>query len=383
MHIPGNLVENFQRRFGAMPKVFRAPGRVNLIGEHTDYNNGFVMPAAIEFSTWVAMAPRDDRNVLVHSTQFAQDFEFSLTEPATRQHKWTDYVQGVAVTLQNAGFRLTGANLLVNGEVPLGSGLSSSAALEVATALALLAASGQEIGTVELARLCQRAENQFVGARCGIMDQFICCLGKQGHCLMIDCESLGYVPLPVPDGAVLVISNTMVKHAVSGGEYNVRRSQCEEGVALLSRFAPSIRSLRDVSADQLDRHGHELRPVILKRCRHVVSENQRVRDAAEALKNDDLDRFGRLMKESHASLRDDYEVSCAELDLMVEIALRQPGTYGARMTGGGFGGCIISLVDQGAGQPFIANVAAEYERSTGIKPEIYISTPSQGAQQVL
>src|SRR5947209_1165376 len=383
MSLPEQLKQQFEQRFGTKPQVFRAPGRVNLIGEHTDYNNGFVMPAAINFSTWVAIAPRNDRRISISSAQFEEPFEFSLDEASLPGHRWTDYVQGVAVTLERAGLRLQGANLMIYGEVPIGSGLSSSAALEVASGFALLHISGHKIDLVQLAKLCQRAENEFVGARCGIMDQFISCLGERGHCLMIDCESLEYCRLPVPEEAALVICNTMIKHALAGGQYNVRRAQCEQGVSILSRFLPHIRSLRDVTPEQLEQHAAELPEVVRRRCRHVVSEIQRVRDAAAALKQSNLEQFGKLMQQSHVSLRDDYEVSCRELDIMVGIASQQPGVYGARMTGGGFGGCTINLVKREAAEKFMASVAAEYERQTGIHPEIYVSGAAAGVEQIV
>lgn len=380
---PEQLQEQFQRRFGERPHIFRAPGRVNLIGEHTDYNNGFVMPAAIRFSTWAAITARDDRRISISSAQYEEAFEFSLEDAGPPQGLWTDYVQGVAIILERAGFRLRGANLMIHGEVPIGSGLSSSAALEVASGFALLHTSGHKIDRVQLAKLCQQAENEFVGARCGIMDQFISCLGQRGHCLMIDCESLEYQSLPVPEEAALVICNTMIRHALAAGEYNLRRSECEQGVAILSRFLPQVRSLRDVNPGQFEQHAAELPEVIRRRCRHVVSEIQRVRDAAASLRAGDLPQFGRLMQQSHASLRDDYEVSCRELDIMVEIAGRQPGVYGARMTGGGFGGCTINLVKREAAEKFMAAVAAEYERRTDIRPEIYVSGAAAGVEQVV
>ncbi len=285
MSVPETLITQFQQRFGETPEIFRAPGRVNLIGEHTDYNDGFVMPAAIEFSTWAAITSRNDRKLFIYSAQFEEQFDFNLDTAASPQHHWTDYIEGVAITLAKAGLRLHGANLMIHGEVPIGSGLSSSAALEVASASALLHASGQKVELVKLAQLCQQAENEFVGARCGIMDQFIACLGEAGHCLMIDCRSLEYSRLPLPPEVALVICNSMVKHSLAGGEYNIRRAQCEEGVALLSRFLPGIRSLRDVTPEQLQEYEHQLPALIAKRCRHVVSEIQRVREAAAALHN--------------------------------------------------------------------------------------------------
>jgi galactokinase len=376
------LVTDFVRRFNEEPQVFRAPGRVNLIGEHTDYNDGLVMPAAIEFSTLVAASPRKDGKIVVASQQFQEEFEFQLDQPSFRKKRWTNYVQGVAVTLAAAGFQIPGSNLLIGSDVPMGAGLSSSAALEVATGFALLQLAGIKPNLVELAKLCQQAENEFVGTRCGIMDQFVSCLAEQGHCLMIDCRSLKYLKLPVPDECALVICNSMVRHELAGGEYNVRRQQCEEGLAILRRFVPQARSLRDITPEQVTQYTGELPEVLYRRCRHVVTEIQRVTDAAAALNQGNMERFGELMRQSHISLRDDYEVSCPELDLLVNIAWQQPGVYGARMTGGGFGGCIINLVKREAVQ-VTGYLAAEYQAKTGVQPEIYISGAAAGVSLVL
>ncbi len=378
-----SLVTDFERRFGHVPQVFRAPGRVNLIGEHTDYNDGFVMPAAIDFSTWVAAGPGNDDHFVVASREFPDQFEFSLAEPSSRQRRWTDYVQGVAVTLRSAGFNFPGANLLIGSDVPMGAGLSSSAALEVSTGFALLQLGGNKPDLVQLAKLCQRAENEFVGTRCGIMDQFVSCLAEQGHCLMIDCRSLDYSKLPVPEHCALVICNTMVRHQLASGEYNLRRQQCEEGLEILQRFVPQARSLRDISLQQLEQYAGELPEILHRRCRHVITEIQRVLDAASALKRDDLERFGELMRQSHLSLQNDYEVSCPELDLMADSASRQPGVYGARMTGGGFGGCTINLVKREAVQQVVDRVAAEYQQKTGVHPEIYVSAAAAGVGPAL
>jgi len=380
--LPARLQERFQQRFGTKCSLVRAPGRVNLIGEHTDYNDGFVMPAAIDASTWVAIAPREDRSVRIRSEQFDEEFTFDLDDRASARQRWTDYVQGVAVTLKTAGFTLRGADLLIDSNVPMGAGLSSSAALEVATGFALLRASAQQIDLVNLAKLCQRAENEFVGARVGIMDQFISCLGEEAHCLMIDCRSLQFEKLPLPPTAGLVICNTMVKHEHAGGEYNRRRSECEQAVAVLSKSVPGARSLRDVSPAQFQQYGGNLPEVVRRRARHVISEIRRTEDAAAALRNHDLTAFGKLMKQSHDSLRDDYEVSSRELDVMVDIALEQDGIYGGRMTGGGFGGCTINLVKNVDIPRFITKVASEYERAVGIRPEVYISRAASGVTQV-
>ena len=383
MSTPQALSETFQSLYGGQPKLYRAPGRVNLIGEHTDYNQGLVMPAAIDFSTWVAIAPRHDRKLSVRSENFAETVELDLDQPARQgRGHWSDYPFGVAVKLEESGHRLVGANILVSGEVPIGSGLSSSAAIEVATGLALLENSEVTIDRVTLAKLCQQAENEFVGTRCGLMDQFISCFGQAGHALMLDCRGLDYKLLPLPDNVKLVVCNTMVKHELASSEYNARRADCELGVELLSQKLPHVESLRDVTNGDLQRYKNQLPEVIAKRCRHVASENSRVLEAASALERRDLETFGQLMRESHISLRDDYEVSCKELDLMVGLASDVEGVFGARMTGGGFGGCTINLVRSESADSFKQSVASEYLKATGREPEIYVCTAAQGAERI-
>ena len=281
--------------------------------------------------------------------------------------------------LRHAGHLPHGANLLVHGEVPIGAGLSSSAAIEVATALALLSLSDAKPALPEIAKLCQRAENEFVGARVGIMDQFVSCLGKAGHALLLDCRSLHFELVPVPEQVKLVICNTMVKHELSGGEYNRRREECEEGVRILSESIPGIKALRDVTPQQLGSSADAMPPVIYKRCLHVVQEIQRVLQAVDCLRSGDLRQMGRLMSESHRSLRDLYEVSCGELDAMVEAADGLPGYYGGRMTGGGFGGCTVNLVESGDAEAFRESIAERYRERTGISPEIYVCASADGA----
>ena len=356
---------------------------MNLIGEHTDYNDGFVMPAALDFFTWVTLAPLDQRKLQIHSENFNEEVEVDLDDPnlAARGH-WSDYPVGVAVIMERAGYRLRGASLRIRGEVPIGSGLSSSAAIEVATACALTANSGLNIDNRELALLCQRAENEFVGARVGIMDQFVSLFGQAQHALLLDCRSLEFKLLPLPDNVRLIICNTMVKHELASSAYNERREQCEAGVRYLAQFYPNIRALRDVTIEQLEQHRSGLPEVIYRRCRHVVTENARVIEAGEALEQHDLSRFGRLMGASHVSLRDDYEVSSDELDLMVELAQKIDGVYGARMTGGGFGGSTVNLVKEEKADEFRARVSVEYERVTGLKPEIYVRSAGNGAEEV-
>ena len=375
------FIPQFERVYAARPRVFRAPGRVNLIGEHTDYNDGFVMPAAVGFSTYAGIAPRTDRKLVLQSQEFPGCFEFDLDNlPQQRNQAWVDYVVGVATVLRRRGIRLEGANLLVNGNIPIGAGLSSSAALEVASTLAFLSLTGTQMPLPEVATLCREAENTYVGAHVGIMDQYISCMGKAGHAMLLDCRSLEFRLVPIPPGLQLVVCNTMVKHDVATSGYNVRRAQCEEGVGYFAKWYPNIRALRDVSTEMLHEHSKDLSPVILKRCTHVILENQRTVEAARSLTDRDLARMKELMAESHASMRDLYEISCQEVDIMVDSAQDLPGFCGGRMTGGGFGGCTINLVRTGNASDFAAQIADRYQRATNIKPQIYICSAEDGAQ---
>ncbi len=381
MRAHSEILAAFKRRFGIGAKVYRAPGRVNLIGEHTDYNEGFVLPAAIDSYCWVAAAPRTDGKISLYSENMQEGKEADLGDLwSQRAGNWTDYPMGVAWALGETGQELKGANIYITGEVPLGSGLSSSAALEIAVGYALLDVSEHRIDRTDLALACQRAENEFVGARCGIMDQFVSVHGQPGCAVMIDCRSLQHEFLRIPAGIRLVVCNTMVKHEHSDGEYNARRSQCEEGVRRLSEIFPGIRALRDLTREQLEENKSRLTDVVYRRCRHVISENDRVLQTVERLKSGNILEISRLMRDSHESLRDDFEVSCSELDILVEIASTKAGVHGARMTGGGFGGCTINLVEASMAEDFVQQVRQEYEQNTGLRSKIHIYEASQGAQ---
>ena len=375
------LAERFRAVYGMDPRrIFRAPGRVNLIGEHTDYNDGFVMPAAIDFYTCSAIAERSDRTLSVHSEQFQETVEFDLDQrPGSPRKHWSDYIRGVAAILHEEGYPLKGASLLIDGQVPIGSGLSSSAAIEVASVLALTSIAGAAIPLREVARLCQRAENTYTGTRCGIMDQFVSCFGRQNHALMLDCRSLEATYLKLPPSVLLVICNTMVRHELAAGEYNERRASCERAVKVIRQFLPNTRALRDLTIEDLEKYRSVLSDVDFHRCRHVITENLRVNEAKEALQSADLIRFGQLMYLSHDSLDRDYEVSCRELNLMVDLARKVEGVYGARMTGGGFGGCTINLVESKVVPEFQTSVACEYRKFMGLYPEIFVSHPAGGA----
>lgn len=375
-----SLADRFVASFGVTPVVISAPGRVNLIGEHTDYNDGFVMPCAIDFVARIAVGPREDGRLMLRSDEFPERFDFSIHElPEKPVGSWCDNLLGVAQALRAEGIPLAGASLLLHSEVPIGAGLSSSAAVEVGTALALLRVSGRSLPLPRVAQLCQHAENSFINARVGIMDPFVSCMGEAGHALQLDCRSLQYEMIAIPAGLRLVIANTMVKHKHSGGEYNQRRQECEEGVKLLRKWIPGITALRDVSSAELDQHAADLAMLIRNRVTHVVRENERVLAFGRALRKNDLPAVARLMRESHASLRDLYQVSCAELDLMVELAQSLPGFQGARMTGGGFGGCTINLVKALDASTFAAQLAEAYRHKTQVRPDVYICSATRGA----
>jgi galactokinase len=373
----------FAGLYEGLPTIYRAPGRVNLIGEHTDYNDGFVMPAALDLYTYVAVSPRSDRRLRVYSENLGEkcDLDLDSIRPGKSGH-WSDYVRGVAGVLESSGYRLRGADLAITSEVPLGSGLSSSAALEVSTAWALLSNSQINVDRNTIPQICQQAEHLYPETQCGIMDQFISCHGRAGHALLLDCRALDFQLLPVPRQVRLMVCNTMVKHEHASGGYNTRRRECEEGLQALKQVLPAIRALRDVTINELEQHRERLTPVVYKRVRHVVTENDRVQEAATALSEGDLAHFGRLMADSHRSLRDDYEVSTPELDLMVELANGQEGVYGARMTGGGFGGCTINLVDSANAEQVQQRLEQNYETRTGLRPTIIICDASDGAGAV-
>jgi galactokinase len=392
-------------------RTYRAPGRVNLIGEHTDYNDGFVMPMALDRATWVAAAPRDDRTIVVRSLDLNEeatiDLDASRVGPSA---KWSDYVRGVAMVLdrghhevaqpfQGCGRRaespaphsVLGADMLIASDVPIGAGLASSAALEVACAAALVDVGGSSFDRLrmsdgpnamdpgEMARLCQRAEHEFAGTRCGIMDQMIACFGRAGHALLLDTRTLEHRDVPMPTTVRVLVCHTMVRHELASGEYNRRRADCEAGVAALRRADPLVRALRDATLEQLDEVRGDLSQRIYARCHHVITENDRVGRAAAAIERGDFCECGALMAASHASLRDDYEVSCDELDVMVDSVTALDGVFGARMTGGGFGGCVVALVEASRATGELCDTIRDrYESSTGRRPDVWIATAGDG-----
>ena len=379
------LQKSFRQLYHKEARLFRAPGRVNLIGEHTDYNDGFVLPMAIDRETVVAAAARQDKLVLVHALDMNEQAQFDLSVPGQKQRGiWLDYVEGIARILHERGVDLRGAELAIHSDVPVGAGLSSSAALEVSVGLALLSLSGIEIDLRALALDAQRTEHEYVGINSGIMDQLIATQGRRGHALLIDCRSLEtkHIPLDTTDIAV-VICDTRVKHELASSEYNTRRRECERGVELLREKLPGIRALRDVCVRDFQEHEECLPEPVRQRCHHVITENARTLAAAEALEGHEFQEMGRLMYLSHKSLREDYEVSCLELDLLVDIASSVEGVLGARMTGGGFGGCTVNLVRRAALEKFQTIINSEFRKVVSYDPVIYLAEPSDGAQEIV
>lgn len=378
MALRERVIHQFQEEFNAAPRyIVRAPGRVNLIGEHTDYNEGFVLPMAIDRATWIAFSPRNDGHVRAHSVDFDETLEFSLGHFENTDQGWLEYVKGMAWVLQAAGYRLTGWNGTIAGDVPVGAGLSSSASIELAVARAFATISDIPWNPPVIAQLAQRAENEWVGMNCGIMDQMISAAGVAGTALLIDCRSLETRNVPLPPDTVIVVLDTATRRGLVDSAYNERRKQCEDAAR-----AFNVPALRDVSLAEFERRAHELDDVTRRRARHVISENERTLAAADAMNAGDAARMGELMNASHISLRDDFEVSSDALNLMVEQAQQQPGCYGARMTGAGFGGCAVALVQAAAASDFAAAVGQGYRQAANLEPSIYICQPAAGAEVI-
>lgn len=376
------LVNGFKERFGGEPEtIIRAPGRVNLIGEHTDYNDGFVLPVAIDRDIMVASRRRDDGLVRIHSLDFDAMVEFHIDDiQYDSENKWSNYPRGVARLLQESGYRPGGLEAAITGNIPLGAGLSSSAAMEVAMAMTFEKASDLEIDPVEMALICQKAENQFVGVNCGIMDQFISRMGRKDHALLLDCRLLEFELIPLNlDGVSIVVCNTGVERELVDSEYNKRRSECERGMKILEDILPGIKALRDVNIADFHKYKTHLPEITERRCEYIIEENNRVLESVQLLAEGDLVGFGILMNESHIGLRDEYEVSCPELDAMVTIAWSTEGVLGSRMTGAGFGGCTVSLVTEAAVEGLIQRINREYPERTGLQPEIYVCIAEDGA----
>ncbi|MCL7452884.1 MAG: galactokinase [Anaerolineae bacterium] len=376
-----SITTHFAVRFRKQPTVWsRAPGRVDLMGSHTDYNLGYVLTQAIDRDTWMAAHPRPDGRVVIESLNLEGRGEFQLSEiEYDAALPWTNYVRGVAAVLRDEGYPLRGFDGLIHSTIPFGSGLSSSAALEVATAVVFDLLSGLDIDPVEMALLCQRAENEFVGMNCGILDQYSSTMGRAGCVLLLDCRDLTSTTRPVAQGIQVVICDTRAPRALTGSEYAQRRAQCEEGVRILAGFYPHVQALRDVSLEQLEAHRASLSGVVYRRCRFVIEENQRVLDMAEALAAGDFERIGRLAAESYAGARDLYEISCQEMAWMMEAMISGPGGIGARQAGAGFGGCMVAFVEESEVGAFARHVEAHYQATSGIEPQVYPVQAAPGA----
>jgi galactokinase len=378
------LTKLFRREYGTAPRIFPAPGRVNLIGDHTDYNDGFALPIAIANRTVVAAAARTDRKIRIRSLSIADKAEIDLDDPEfVRRRTWLDYIDGIARSIESRKIVLSGADLLVQSDVPIGAGLSSSAALEMSVGLALLAISGEKtLSARDLALAAQSAEHTYVGTQSGIMDQLVAACGRRDHALLIDSRSLGTTDVACAlRGASIVVCNTKVKRELASSAYNERRRECEASVSALRAKLPQLRALRDLSLEELDANENLLTETQRRRCRHVVSENARTLAAVQALSRDDLAAFGRLMAASHASLRSDYDVSSAELDLCVDVAASVRGVFGARMTGGGFGGCTVNLVADEAVHELSSKLEQSFAQTFGARPDIFAVRASEGMKE--
>jgi galactokinase len=373
---PDQEKKKFNELFGSPAEfVIRSPGRINIIGEHTDYNDGFVFPATINCRIDFLISGNGTKRVRIYSTNFEEMAEFEL-DGLKRTHHWSDYIKGVVSELIKAGHEVGGFDGFIGGDVPIGSGLSSSASLEMAVSSACMTLFDFVLDPLEQIKLCRRAENSFVGVGCGIMDQFVIRMGKKNYGLFLDCRSLDYELVPIPtDELVFVIIYSGVKRGLGATEYHQRQKQCERGVLFFSSLNKSLRSLRDVTEDFLFVNREKMDPLIFRRCRHVITENRRVLQAVEALKKPDMQLFGELMNQSHESCKNDYEVSSKELDLLVDLARQVPGVLGARMTGAGFGGCTINLVSRNRVEDLQYKIGNLYSRSTGLTPLFYVTDP--------
>jgi galactokinase len=377
--LSSSVRERFQQRFGAEPIVVRSPGRVNVIGEHTDYNNGFVLPAAIDKAIYIGIAKRDDDRIVLYSEEFREEEQSTVQGVAISDRHWANYILGVVDQLNKRGHKLSGFNLNIDGDVPVGAGLSSSAAVECATAFALKQCFGLDFDKMEQTKIAQKAEHTFAGVMCGIMDMFASTFGKAGHALRLDCRSLDYEYVPLElEGYRILLLNTNVKHSLASSEYNTRRQECAEGVRLLQEGGETVESLRDATLEMLDRHVKPVNETVYRRCKFIVEENERLLTACEALKAGDLATLGKKMYGSHDGLQHEYEVSCKELDFLVDAVRDNTAVVGARMMGGGFGGCTINIVREDAIDPLVADLGKRYEEAMGLQLTSYIALPDDG-----
>lgn len=373
------LVQSFQKKFNDKPILVRSPGRVNIIGEHTDYNNGFVLPAAIDKAIYVAISPRNDEIIKLYSGEFDESFETAVNELKPADKSWPNYISGVADQLKKRGYAIKGFNLAVDGDVPIGSGLSSSGAVECATAFALNEIFQLNISKKDLAFIGQKAEHEFAKVNCGIMDQFASIFGKKDHVIKLDCQTLEYEYVPLKlEGYKILLLNTNVKHSLGSSEYNTRRAQCEQGVAWVKPHHPEVNSLRDVTLQMLHQHVEPKDALICQRCKYVVEEIERLLSGCEDLKKGDLKSLGRKMFQTHDGLSREYEVSCEELDFLVNAVRNNPDVVGARMMGGGFGGCTINIVKEEAIDSLVKTVGKSYQKNMGKELSAYIARIEEG-----
>lgn len=378
-----SIVKTFTEKYTAIPRVFRSPGRVNIIGEHTDYNEGFVLPGAINKHIWVGIGKRNDNKINLFASDYNELHSFDVTNIQRSAVQWTNYILGVADQLQKAGCILNGFDLVIDGDVPVGAGLSSSAAVECAVIYALNELFELTVDKIKMVHMAQNAEHSFAGVQCGIMDQFASMMGKKDHVIKLDCRSLNYEYIPCKlEGYKIVLFNSNVKHNLASSEYNVRRQQCEQGVRMLQQFYPEIKSLRDVNMKMLDEHIADAEPLIYQRCKYVVEENARLLMACDYLTRGNITALGKKIFESHEGLSKDYEVSCKELDFLVDLVKINPSVAGARMMGGGFGGCTINLVKEDAIEKLIDSVKTIYEKETKLPLTTYIAEIDNGTSEV-
>ena len=372
--------KRFERLYGTSPVIIRAPGRVNLIGEHTDYNEGFVLPAAIDLEIVLAIGRNDTGRIRFFAEDLNESFEQDFDNLRVSTSQWANYLLGVIAQFVESGVAVEGVDCVFGGDIPIGAGLSSSAAIEVGFAIGINHLLCAGFDKVTMAKMAQSAEHQYAGVHCGIMDQFASIMGRKNQAMKLDCRSLEveYFPADLANWKI-VLCNTRVEHELAASEYNTRRKECERGVKLLRQYEPRLNSLRDVSPELLEARSSEFDPVVLKRCRYVLAENKRVLKVCEHLRDGNIRAVGRIMHESHAGLRDDFEVSCPELDILEEIARRDEAVAGARMMGGGFGGCTINIVHQDQVSGFTDKAGLEYKRQTGITPEFYVTNIGDGS----
>lgn len=382
MNIPASIEKLFKERFKVQPLIVRSPGRVNLIGEHTDYNEGFVLPAAIDKATYVAVSAREDNQCEWFAADLNESFTCDITN-LQKQKGWANYLMGVAAQIQKAGYKIKGFNCVFGGDIPIGAGLSSSAALECALAFALNELFNLGIDKLTLVKMAQKAEHEYAGVMCGIMDQFASTFGKEGHAIKLDCRSLDFEYFPIKmEGIRIVLCDTQVKHSLASSAYNKRREQCEEGVRIIHKHHPEVKSLRDVTIEMVSQHLQVEHPEIYQRCAYVVEENNRLLAGCEDLQRGDLASFGNRMYLSHYGLRDMYEVSCKELDFLVAFAEKEKAVIGARMMGGGFGGCTINLVKEDGLQDFSERISKAYKEAMGQELKIYTAIIKNGTSLV-